>query len=180
MAGGTWANRKDHDAGERRAGAIFEKTGFSVKHKLAEGDGDGAIEALNGYFGVKDPDFDEAHRNGVLVKHRKKLLATAPNDIHSLIDTLRTINRLDPSDKAAASALVKAEARLEAHRKAQKRNEGVTVGMTMAEVLESSWGKPASRNVTTHATHEREQWVYGNGNYLYFQDGILRTIQTTR
>lgn len=23
----------------------------------------------------------------------------------------------------------------------------------------------------------REQWVYGNGNYLYFEDGTLTSIQ---
>lgn len=61
--------------------------------------------------------------------------------------------------------------------KAQKRKQGVTIGMTQQDVLDSSWGRPEKVNRTTNARGVREQWVYGGGNYLYFDDGVLRSIQ---
>jgi hypothetical protein len=61
--------------------------------------------------------------------------------------------------------------------KARKRREGVTVGMSQQDVLDSSWGRPESVNRTTTARGTREQWVYGGRNYLYFENGVLTTIQ---
>ena len=62
--------------------------------------------------------------------------------------------------------------------KAQKRKEGVSLGMTVDDVLASSWGKPEHVNRTTTAGGTREQWVYpGHHSYLYFTDGVLTTIQ---
>jgi len=52
--------------------------------------------------------------------------------------------------------------------------------MTMAQVLASSWGKPSKKNVTVTSGVTHEQWVYGNSNYLYFDDGILKSIQTSK
>ncbi len=62
-------------------------------------------------------------------------------------------------------------------RAAKKRNEGVSIGMVPADALASSWGKPKKVNRTTRASGVREQWVYGNGNYLYFDNGVLTSIQ---
>ncbi len=60
--------------------------------------------------------------------------------------------------------------------KARRKREGVSIGMTQDEVVASSWGKPRKVNRTTRANSIREQWVY-DGGYLYFQDGILTTVQ---
>lgn len=60
--------------------------------------------------------------------------------------------------------------------KQKKRKEGVLIGMTQQDAIDSSWGKPNKINRTTTSNGVREQWVYG-GNYLYFQNGILTTIQ---
>lgn len=57
-----------------------------------------------------------------------------------------------------------------------KKSRGVQIGMTEADVLASSWGKPRHINTTTRASGESAQWVY-NGSYLYFKNGILETIQ---
>lgn len=65
----------------------------------------------------------------------------------------------------------------EKKKKEEKKREGVRIGMTKQEVLDSSWGSPIDINTTTNKYGVREQWVYGNGNYLYFEDGILVTIQ---
>lgn len=51
----------------------------------------------------------------------------------------------------------------------------VQIGMT-AEQARASWGAPRDVNRTTTAYGVHEQWVY-SGSYLYFEDGILRTIQ---
>lgn len=58
-----------------------------------------------------------------------------------------------------------------------KRSQGVNIGMTQEDVIASSWGRPEKVNRTTNARGTREQWVYGSGNYLYFEDGILVSIQ---
>jgi hypothetical protein len=68
-----------------------------------------------------------------------------------------------------------ADATKKAGKKAKK--EGVRIGMTEAEVLASSWGAPEKKN-NTHTKHgTRSQWVYGLRHYLYFENGILTTIQ---
>lgn len=61
--------------------------------------------------------------------------------------------------------------------KARKKKEGVTIGMSEQDVLDSIWGKPQSINTTTNAYGSRAQWVYGGRNYLYFEDGKLTSIQ---
>lgn len=59
----------------------------------------------------------------------------------------------------------------------QKKKGGVHIGMSMPQVLASSWGKPKDIRRTTTANTEREQWIYGGGNYLYFTNGKLTAIQ---
>lgn len=62
--------------------------------------------------------------------------------------------------------------------KKQSSKQGVRLGMTTKEVIEkTSWGKPKSVNKTTNQNGVHEQWVYGDGNYLYFDNGKLTSIQ---
>lgn len=51
------------------------------------------------------------------------------------------------------------------------------IGMTDDEARKSTWGKPKNINRTTTAYGISEQWVYDGYKYLYFEDGILTTIQ---
>ena len=60
---------------------------------------------------------------------------------------------------------------------ATRRREGVRIGMTQSQVLQSSWGKPQQVNRTSTSRGAREQWVYSIRDYLYFEDGMLTTIQ---
>lgn len=60
--------------------------------------------------------------------------------------------------------------------KARRKKEGVHIGMSRQEVLDSSWGRPEKVNRTTTALGTREQWVY-SGGYLYFNGDTLTTIQ---
>jgi hypothetical protein len=61
--------------------------------------------------------------------------------------------------------------------KALKKKQGVSIGMSQQDVLDSSWGRPERVNRTTNAYGVREQWVYGGSGYLYFENGTLTSIQ---
>ncbi|MBY6931687.1 1,4-beta-N-acetylmuramidase [Clostridium botulinum] len=56
-------------------------------------------------------------------------------------------------------------------------SKGVSIGMTEDQVLVSNWGRPNEINKTTTKYGTYEQWVYDGYNYLYFENGILTTIQ---
>lgn len=55
-------------------------------------------------------------------------------------------------------------------------NRQVQVGMTR-DMCREAWGAPDDINRTTGIWGVHEQWVYGSGSYLYFEDGILTSIQ---
>ncbi len=61
----------------------------------------------------------------------------------------------------------------------QERNQKVEpkVGMTVTEVLNSTWGKPSDINKKTTANSVNEQWVYGVGKYIYIENGKVIAIQ---
>ncbi len=52
----------------------------------------------------------------------------------------------------------------------------VRIGMP-AEVARCAWGYPKDINTTKGTFGVHEQWNYGNGAYLYFENGKLTTIQ---
>jgi hypothetical protein len=54
----------------------------------------------------------------------------------------------------------------------------VSPGMTAAMVLES-WGRPEHVNRTITAITRSEQWVYDLGRYVYFDNDIVTSIQTS-
>ncbi len=51
------------------------------------------------------------------------------------------------------------------------------IGMTAEEVKNSTWGKPTKINKTTTKYGVHEQWVYSSGKYIYFDDGVVTSIQ---
>jgi hypothetical protein len=51
------------------------------------------------------------------------------------------------------------------------------IGMSEEEVLASCWGKPRSRRRTGVEGLMRDQWIYGDGRYLYFDNGRLFAIE---
>lgn len=60
----------------------------------------------------------------------------------------------------------------------------VLVGMTKEQAIRA-WGRPTKINQTVGAGYTTEQWVYdrdtiSNTQYLYFDNGILRSIQGPR
>lgn len=86
---------------------------------------------------------------------------------HPVSDSL--VVELRQYEKAEMARAKAADAKL-------RKSQGVSIGMTYEEVLASSWGRPKRVNKTTRATSETQQWVY-DGGYLYFENGLLRTIQ---
>lgn len=78
--------------------------------------------------------------------------------------------------KAAAAAKAARSASAAAGKENSPR-PGVHIGITAAEALRSSWGRPDHVNRTITALGVDEQWVYPNGNFLYFENGILTAIQ---
>lgn len=52
----------------------------------------------------------------------------------------------------------------------------VKLGMD-TKMCEYAWGKPLNIKRTTTKTVEREQWIYENGSYLYFENKKLVTVQ---
>ena len=52
----------------------------------------------------------------------------------------------------------------------------INIGM-MPEQTMASWGEPQNINRTMNALGVTEQWVYGLGQYVYFRDGKLSSIQ---
>jgi hypothetical protein len=76
-------------------------------------------------------------------------------------------------DRVAARAAEKAD-------RAARRKQGIRIGMTADEVLMSNWGKPERINRTVHRRTVSEQWVYGGSNYVYLENGVVTSIQTSR
>ena len=52
----------------------------------------------------------------------------------------------------------------------------VSIGWNKQMCIES-WGKPDRINKTTSKYYVSEQRLYASGNYLYFENGKLVTIQ---
>jgi len=54
-----------------------------------------------------------------------------------------------------------------------------TIGMTVLQVETSTWGDPQSKNISQNAYGTTEQWCYPNYQYIYFDNGIVTSIQST-
>lgn len=73
--------------------------------------------------------------------------------------------------------IVELDSIIENRRKKIQERGGVLVGMTKAQVLSSSWGKPIEVNTTVVKGLVSEQWIYPGHNYLYFDNDRLTAIQ---
>lgn len=58
-----------------------------------------------------------------------------------------------------------------------KEKKEPQIGMTSDEIRKSTWGEPKDINKTTTKYGVHEQWVYGNGRYIYLDDGVVTAIQ---
>ena len=114
-------------------------------------------------------------------KHYENEIAVSKNDLarkYKAVDKLiEGKHHVSPELAQQSQKYFEAELKKAAVAEAKyKKSKGVQIGMTEADVLASSWGKPRRINTTTRASGESAQWVY-DGGYLYFKNGILETIQ---
>ena len=56
------------------------------------------------------------------------------------------------------------------------RESKIQIGMNETEVI-CSWGRPDNINTSTYSFGIHKQYVYGYGNYAYFENGKLTAIQ---
>lgn len=129
---------------------------------------------------INNQDYSSAQKN---LKNYKDLGNQTILDMYN--NVTNEVNKIEAERKAQEEAERKAQQQKaeeerkqrEAEEKARKKSQGVTIGMTQQEVLDSMWGEPERINRTVTENHVYEQWVYGYPNYLYFTDGILTSIQ---
>lgn len=77
----------------------------------------------------------------------------------------------------SAALIAKADREDEISQARTRKSKGVSLGMSPEDVIASSWGKPSRVNRTLNAFGTSEQWVYGLRSYLYFENGVLTSIQ---
>jgi hypothetical protein len=58
-------------------------------------------------------------------------------------------------------------------------NEEIRIGMTVEQVIRLC-GKPNKINETVNVRGKNEQWVYGSGIYLDFDNGVLTSYSLSR
>lgn len=122
----------------------------------------------------------------------KKLTIADPNNENELLYTgcifsvppeqISILIQKVVEDKKAKSADL--ERRIEEHKQERIKislRPSARIGMTSKQVIDKTyWGPPESINTTTSGKIVSEQWVYPNYQYLYFENGKLVTIQTSR
>lgn len=167
-----------------------------IEQLVAAGKAREAVQRAAPYRQFSDPGIEDSLRRAQIQANREqelellaKIRATKPSDRQTLLDYYAELEKLVPENKTYSQNWKRIQLEIykqnEADRKkalaaerARRRSQGVSVGMTKEEVLMSSWGRPQHVNSTTTSRGTREQWVYGGGNYLYFDEsGRLTTIQ---
>jgi len=87
------------------------------------------------------------------------------------------IEKLERERLAAAEAVIRRPTAA-SQLPAQSVSADPTIGMTAHEAMTSTWGQPETKNRTVTKYGSREQWVYGEGRYLYLEDGRVTAISS--
>ena len=122
------------------------------------------------------------------LRERQAFLRARVDSYQKRVDSIAAAN-----DKRAAARRDSAAAAQRAARRDQIRQmasrrgwPGVTTDLVIGQELRigmdeamvrAAWGSPRDVNRTITARGTREQWVYGDGRYVYFDDGIVTVIQ---
>lgn len=88
-------------------------------------------------------------------------------------------DREEKEKRAAAASRKKREAaiaRQPPEIQALIRKRQIRIGMNREQVV-LAWGRPSDINTTTFSRGTHEQWVYSMKSYVYFEDGVVTTIQ---
>ena len=121
-------------------------------------------------------------------------MAPAPDgvDVSSLARVVLTVRELTTDRRSEREAEAKRNQEREKQRQAAIRagawpqhietavlERRVLPGMT-AEQVTLAWGKPRHVNQTLRSSRISEQWVYSISTYVYFENGRVTAIQTSR
>lgn len=88
-----------------------------------------------------------------------------------IMNLICSVNEMREIQGEVAREKAAAEARALALKKAADVPE---IGDYAFEALNSSWGEPTKKNITiTSSGTVHEQWVYGNGKYVYVENGVV-------
>jgi hypothetical protein len=104
-----------------------------------------------------------------------KLTGTTRRDANG-----RTLYEATTRDGAARGWITESQKRgllVDDRPQAMSCSQTPQIGMSEAAVLASCWGKPKSRRRVGVEGLMRDQWIYGDGRYLYFDDGRLFAIE---
>lgn len=132
------------------------------------------------------------NRQSIIAEMRKAISRNDWDAAGALNDRWRAVT-LDNEWNSLGAQVVRAQMAIEKKRQAaekkrqaaadradreRRRHEGVRIGMSQQQVVESNWGRPESVNRSIYASGVHEQWVYPGFQYLYFDNGVLTSIQT--
>lgn len=173
--------------------AELPKVREQIKEFVAAGRIDEAAERLRVYGSVFDADEAGALKLDIETRRLRAAIAKEKSPIarEGLYGQLQALHPTDAKVAAEAKRALaegkqfrakQAQQEKDAKRAelAARRKAGVSIGMTQTEVLQSSWGRPERINTSSYSWGTREQWVYGGRNYLYFRNGVLESVQTSR
>ncbi len=153
-----------------------------AKKKITQKDYDGASNVLNDCIddGRKD-EIRTVYREARLLGATDRLTKIKNSDdrLALLKDIQFFSETFNPKiDKEIEGLQKRLDAKETAAVKTKKRKEGVVIGMSKQDVLDSSWGKPQRVNRDIYPNNRvKEQWAY-SGGYLYFENDVLTSIST--
>ena len=59
------------------------------------------------------------------------------------------------------------------------RNRAISVGMSVADVYKSCWGRPRNVSTSVLGSTKTETLFYDGYNYIYLENGIVKSIETS-
>lgn len=167
---------------------VNKSANIAAAFLLAPTDPSAGLKIIAPYESWKDADIigtKATLENALRLKRLANAKAFMAAGQHGLAGEELLAYQSDAKD-ADVQAIMKKVTALAANERAQaqraeltsRKQEGVSIGMSRERVIQSSWGRPTQVNTTTNAHGTHEQWVYrGNHSYLYFDNGILTSIQ---
>lgn len=173
--------KKNADAGMRM---------FEASQSL---EGDKAVKAgLKWLFGILDEtDLSEKQMDSELLDKRNNVFHLLTDkymlskeqieEISNIKDDTTRDEKIDIIYKPIADKLATqqkaAEMKKQEVLKQQLADSDPQIGMTQQEVEASKWGEPEKINTTVTKYGKSEQWVYDNYRYVYFEEGIVSSVQ---
>ncbi|WP_156902240.1 hypothetical protein [Azohydromonas australica] len=134
---------------------------------------------------LNEPKLHELVTDGEIKSHYQDL----DNPTQSVFNKIQAIEALQrdypehakKNEKRLAASMAYLQREREAKEQQRRLDSTPPLGISTQEVISSYWGYPTGGiNRTTSARGTTEQWVYGNGRYLYFDNGRLTTVQEGR